>query len=68
MADIAHAIRSGCLLDIVETHRPAIYQGQRRYVVQMDGEVYVVPFRETAMHIVLITAWADRKFRKRYLG
>jgi uncharacterized DUF497 family protein len=67
LADISQAIQTGGLRDILATHRPDKYAGQRLFIVELRGEMYVVPTRETETHLVLITAWASRKFRKRYL-
>ena len=61
---IAEFIQSGSVLDIID--RPK-YPDQNCFVVQIDDEVWCVPFREDEDHIFLITGWPDRKLKKRYL-
>jgi hypothetical protein len=66
-AQIVAAIQAGGLRDTLPTHRPDVYGGQQRFIVEWDGDIYVVPFRETATEMHLITVHADRRLRTRYL-
>ena len=54
------------LLDILPTHRPDLYPGQKRYIVLLHDEVYVVPFLEREDDIYLFTAYTSRSMRRRY--
>jgi len=63
LAHIADLINSGNVLAIEQ--RPH-YQDQRAFVVSIEAEVWCVPFREDEHTIFLITAWPDRKLKKRY--
>jgi hypothetical protein len=66
-AQIVVALQSGGWRATLPTHRPEVYAGQSRYIVELDGEIYVVPFRETATAMHLITLYADRRLRARFL-
>ncbi len=61
---IAELIQSDCVMAI-ET-RPN-YPEQSCFVVNIGEDVWCVPFRENKDIIFLITAWPDRKFKKKYL-
>lgn len=66
-AQVVTALQSGGWRATLPTHRPEVYTGQYRYIVELDGEIYVVPFRETATEIHLVTLHADRRLRTRFL-
>ena len=76
-ADVgAGATNSG--IDLSQAHRPERapvehprsndYPGQSLYVVEIDGYAWVVPSRDEGDTRVLITAYPNRKFTRRYLG
>ena len=60
---IAELIQNGAILGI--EHRKK-YPDQKAFVVSVEKEVWCVPFQEDEESIFLITAWPDRKLRKRY--
>jgi uncharacterized DUF497 family protein len=43
------------------------YHGQKMYVADINGYVFLVPFRETDNEIHLITAFPSRKATKEYI-
>jgi hypothetical protein len=64
---IVAALEGGGWRDTLPTHRPDLYPTQQRSIVEWRGEIYVVPFYESATEIVLITCYANRKLRGLYL-
>ena len=60
---IADLIQAGSVLSI-ETRNN--YPDQKAFVVPIEEEVWCVPFREEDDQIFLITAWPDRKLKKKY--
>ncbi|GAB4492680.1 MAG: hypothetical protein OHK0031_15700 [Anaerolineales bacterium] len=65
--DVLLAIETGFLLDILEHPNQDKYQGQKIFVVQVDGYVYLVPFVETESEVFLKTIIPSRKAAKKYL-
>jgi len=61
---IAERIQNGDVLDIIVRNH---YPDQHAFVVSIDNEVWCVPYREDDETIFLITAWPDRKLRRKYL-
>ena len=66
--DIVFHIERGDLLDILEHPNPDRYAGQRVFVVQREGYVYLVPFVEDEHTVFLKTIIPSRKATKQYLG
>jgi len=66
--EIVFHIERGDVLDILEHPNPQRYAGQRIFVVQRDGYVYLVPFVEDEKLIFLKTIIPSRKATKEYLG
>jgi hypothetical protein len=66
--DIVFHIERGDLLDILEHPNPGRYAGQRIFVVQREGYVYLVPFVEDEHSVFLKTIIPSRKATKQYLG
>jgi hypothetical protein len=61
-------ILKGDLLDTVPHPNPSRYQGQRVFVVDIDGYCWLVPFVEDDETIFLKTAIPSRKATRDYLG
>jgi uncharacterized DUF497 family protein len=66
--EVVFCIERGQLLDIIEHPNQEKYQGQRIFIVNMDGYACLVPFVETEREIILKTIIPSRKATKRYLG
>jgi uncharacterized DUF497 family protein len=66
--DIVFHIERGDLLDILEHPNTERYGGQRIFVVQRGGYVYLVPFVEDEHTVFLKTIIPSRKATKQYLG
>ncbi len=60
-------IQRGDLLDIVEHPNQERYQGQRLFIVNIDGYGYLVPFTESEEDIFLKTIIPRRKATNKYL-
>ena len=65
--EVVLGIEQGGLLDILEHHNPARYQGQRILVVRIGDYAYLVPFVETPDEVFLKTIIPSRKATKKYL-
>ena len=61
-------IAQGEVLDLLEHPNQERYAGQKIFVVEIDGYVYLVPFVETEEEIFLKTIIPSRKATKKYLG
>jgi hypothetical protein len=60
---IAEFMQSGSILDVIKrTH----YPDQAAFIVQVNDDVWCVPFHEDEDSVFMITAWPDRKLKKRY--
>lgn len=66
--EILYHIQAGGLLDVIAHNTPDKYPGQRIFVVNVEGYVYLVPFVESEDTIYLKTIIPSRKMTKRYLG
>lgn len=66
--EIIFHIQAGDLLDVLEHKKPDRYPGQRIFVVNVEGYVYLVPFVESDEMIFLKTVIPSRKMTKVYLG
>ena len=65
--EVVFHIQKGDLLDILEHPNRAKYEGQRIFVVNVDGYAYLVPFVEQEQRVFLKTIIPSRKATKRYL-
>lgn len=63
---VFHILHNG-LLDVLEHPNKEQYPGQRIFVVDLEGYVYLVPFVETEESIFLKTIIPSRKMTKKYL-
>ena len=66
--EIVFHIRRGDLLDILEHPNLERYSGQRVFVVDVDGYIYLVPFVESADEVFLKTIIPSRRATRQYLG
>lgn len=64
---IVWSIQSGGLLDVLAHSNPGKHPGQRIFVVQAFGCVFLVPFEEREEGIRLITIIPSRKAAQKYL-
>ncbi|MFA7242057.1 MAG: BrnT family toxin [Sulfuricellaceae bacterium] len=62
------AINDGKLLDVYDHPNQECYPGQKIYVVEALGYVYLVPFVKNGGEIFLKTLIPSRKARKLYPG
>lgn len=60
---IALVIESGHILGIEENH---MKPGQKIYILEIDGNAFIVPFVERDNEIFLKTAFPSRKYLRRY--
>jgi len=65
--EIVFYIMNGCLMDVIPNHNQKKYPGQRVFVVNVEGYIYLVPFDETEKDIFLRTIIPCRKATKKYL-
>lgn len=65
--DILIAINEGNVLDITEHPNKKKYPGQKIFVVNVGGYVYVVPFVEDEEKVFLKTIIPSRKATKKYI-
>jgi len=65
--EIVLYIEVGFLLDVLEHPNQQKYKGQKVFVVQVDGYVYLVPFIETEKEVFLKTIIPSRKATRKYL-
>lgn len=65
--EVVFYIEQGQLLDIIEHPNSQKYQGQRIFIVNINGYVYLVPFVETEREVFLKTIIPSRKATRRYL-
>jgi uncharacterized DUF497 family protein len=63
---VFHILHDG-LLDVLEHPNKEQYPGQRIFVVDVEGYVYLAPFVETEESVFLKTIIPSRKMTKKYL-
>lgn len=56
----------GCLIDILEHPNQSKYPGQRIFVMNIHGYIYLVPFEENGDQVELKTIIPSRKATKKY--
>lgn len=63
------AIEQGQLLDILEHPDQSKYDGQKLYIVAIEGYCWVIPFKDSVDQTKrkLITAFPSRKLTRKYL-
>jgi hypothetical protein len=67
--EIIAAIDNDQILDIVEHPNPGKYKGQKLYIIEAKGYVYLVPFvKDSEGNIFLKTIIPSRKAKQRYSG
>jgi len=66
--EIVFHIFHGALLDVLEHPNKEQYPGQRIFVVNVEGYIFLVPYVETKESIFLKTIIPSRKMTKKYLG
>ena len=64
---VFHILHRG-LLDVLEHPNKEQYSGQRIFVVNVEGYVFLVPYVETEESVFLKTIIPSRKMTKKYLG
>ncbi len=62
--EIVFHIERGDILDILEHPNQERYRGQRVFVINVEGYVYLVPFLEMENEVILKTIIASRKGTK----
>jgi uncharacterized DUF497 family protein len=65
--EVVFYIEQGRLLDIIEHPNSQKYQGQRIFIVNINGYAYLVPFVETEREVFLKTIIPSRKATRQYL-
>ncbi|MHC4325516.1 MAG: BrnT family toxin [Planctomycetota bacterium] len=63
---VFHILHDG-LLDVLEHPNKEQYPGQRIFVVDVEGYVYLIPFVEIEESVFLKTIIPSRKMTKKYL-
>jgi uncharacterized DUF497 family protein len=66
--DVIFLLQGDWLLDDLEHPNKTKYPGQRMFVVNIDGYVYLVPYVENEDVIFLKTVIPSRKATRQYLG
>ena len=65
--DVVFYLALGFLLDVLEHPNQEKYEGQKIFVVEIDGYAYLIPFIEDEREIFLKTIIPSRKATKKYL-
>jgi len=65
--EIVFHIKRGDILEILEHPNQERYRGQRIFVINVEGYVYLVPFLEMENEVILKTIIPSRKATKKYL-
>ena len=66
--DVVYHLTRGDLLDTIAHPNQVRYPGQRIYVVNVEGYVYLIPFVEDDETIFLKTIFPSRRMTRQYLG
>jgi len=66
--EVATKIEGGGALAVIDHPAPQKHPGQRIFMVEIRGYVYLVPFVEAEDHLFLKTVIPSRKATKQYLG
>jgi hypothetical protein len=65
--EIIYYIDNGYLLDTIQHPNTSKYAGQRFYIIDVEGYVYLVPFVREGHTVFLKTIFPSRKHTKQYL-
>lgn len=65
--DIVYYIEEGRILDIIQHPDQKKHGGQKMYILNIDGYVYIVPFVESDTEVFLKTIIPSRKATRKYL-
>jgi uncharacterized DUF497 family protein len=66
--DIVYHLSHGGLLDTIQHPNQEQYPGQRIFIINVEGYIWIVPFVEDTDTIFLKTIIPSRKMTKIYLG
>lgn len=66
--DILYYLNNDFLIDDIAHPHQKKYSGQRILVVDIEGYIYLVPYRESENEIFFKTIIPSRKATKKYLG
>ena len=66
--EIVFHIERGDILDILEHPNQEKYQGQRIFVMRIEGYAYLAPYVEAEEEVILKTIIPSRKATRRYLN
>ena len=66
--EISQYLELGHVIDVMDHPNQLKYPGQRMFVLQINGYIYLVPFVENEDVIFLKTIIPSRKATKKYLG
>ena len=64
---IVIAIESGAILDILEHPNQTDHAGQHLYVLDIEGQAWIVPWEDRGELRHLVTAFPSRRYTARYL-
>ena len=64
--DIKYRLTSEDLLDDIPNPDQERYPGQRLYIIRINNLAWAVPYRRTADHVFLYTAYPSEKFTRIY--
>ena len=65
---VASYIENEEIIDIIDHPNRQRYEGQKIFVIAIEGYVYLVPFVETGKELFLKTIIPSRKATRDYLG
>jgi hypothetical protein len=66
--DVVYRLQQKQVIDDIEHPNSGKYAGQRIFVIDINGYIYLVPYVENATEIFLKTIIPSRKATKVYLG
>lgn len=64
--EIIAYIEDGCVIESVDHPNQRKYPGQKMYLIDMEGYVFVVPYERKGNKIVLKTIYPSRKATKHH--
>ena len=64
--EIIYLIEDGNIIDVLEHPNQGKYGGQKIFVLDINGYIWLVPFEEDEKILHLKTAFPSRKFSKLY--
>ncbi len=66
--DVKYRLTPRDVLDDIQHPDQERYPGQRLYIIRINNLAWVVPYRRTADHVFLYTAYPSEKFTRMYRG